>query len=79
MAAIAIESQSPGVYPESPNDIEDVVYPCKGCGEVLYTHVRHGIPIADNPFPQILEEGKAFELGGWCPENCAVQLQDELT
>ena len=67
MAAVAIESQSPGVYPESPNDIEDVVYPCKGCGEVLYTHVRHEHSIADYPFPQILEEGKAFELGRFNP------------
>ncbi|KAK5131030.1 hypothetical protein LTR08_001380 [Meristemomyces frigidus] len=33
MAAIAVES--PGVYPESPNDTDDVVYPCKGCGEIL--------------------------------------------
>ncbi|KAK5118785.1 hypothetical protein LTR85_007991 [Meristemomyces frigidus] len=27
--------ESPGVYPESPHDQEDVVYPCKGCGEIL--------------------------------------------
>lgn len=26
---------SPGVYPESPLDQDDVVYPCKGCGEIL--------------------------------------------
>lgn len=25
---------SPNTYPESPMDQEDVVYPCKGCGEV---------------------------------------------
>jgi hypothetical protein len=36
--------ESPGGYPESPLDQDDVVYPCKGCGEIL-------------------EEGKAFELG----------------
>jgi hypothetical protein len=35
---------SPGTYPESLLDQDDVVYPCKGCGEIL-------------------EEGKAFELG----------------
>jgi hypothetical protein len=34
-AAMAIDRESPGVYPESPNDQDDVVYPCKGCGEVL--------------------------------------------
>jgi hypothetical protein len=38
------EMESPGGYPESPLDQDDVVYPCKGCGEIL-------------------EEGKAFELG----------------
>ncbi|OTA32514.1 hypothetical protein BTJ68_08293 [Hortaea werneckii EXF-2000] len=42
MAAIQVES--PGVYDESLHDQEDLVYPCKGCGEIL-------------------EEGKAFELG----------------
>ncbi|KAH7071895.1 hypothetical protein BKA63DRAFT_59481 [Paraphoma chrysanthemicola] len=26
---------SPGAYPESPTDQDDVVYPCKGCGEIL--------------------------------------------
>ncbi|KAL5117837.1 hypothetical protein ACEQ8H_004311 [Pleosporales sp. CAS-2024a] len=26
---------SPGAYPESPTDLDDVVYPCKGCGEIL--------------------------------------------
>ncbi|KAH7385575.1 hypothetical protein DE146DRAFT_212760 [Phaeosphaeria sp. MPI-PUGE-AT-0046c] len=26
---------SPGAYPESPLDQDDVVYPCKGCGEIL--------------------------------------------
>ncbi|KAF2279208.1 RhoGAP-domain-containing protein [Westerdykella ornata] len=26
---------SPGGYPESPLDQDDVVYPCKGCGEIL--------------------------------------------
>jgi hypothetical protein len=26
--------ESPGAYPESPLDQDDVVYPCKGCGEV---------------------------------------------
>ncbi|KAF2109918.1 hypothetical protein BDV96DRAFT_228979 [Lophiotrema nucula] len=27
--------ESPGGYPESPTDQDDVVYPCKGCGEIL--------------------------------------------
>ncbi|OCK86068.1 RhoGAP-domain-containing protein [Lepidopterella palustris CBS 459.81] len=27
--------ESPGAYPESPLDQDDVVYPCKGCGEIL--------------------------------------------
>ncbi|KAF2998881.1 Rho-type gtpase-activating protein [Curvularia kusanoi] len=45
---------SPGGYPESlldhdqDGDQDDVVYPCKGCGEIL-------------------EEGKAFELGALAP------------
>ncbi|KAF2205737.1 RhoGAP-domain-containing protein [Delitschia confertaspora ATCC 74209] len=26
---------SPGAYPESPLDQDDIVYPCKGCGEIL--------------------------------------------
>jgi hypothetical protein len=26
--------ESPGAYPESPSEQDDVVYPCKGCGEV---------------------------------------------
>lgn len=36
MAAVAVES--PGVYEESMHDQEDVVYPCKGCGEVRDTN-----------------------------------------
>ena len=43
MAAAALDSPNM-TYPESLMDQEDVVYPCKGCGEIL-------------------EEGKAFELG----------------
>ncbi|PIA99271.1 Rho GTPase-activating protein 15 [Cercospora beticola] len=27
--------ESPSTYPESPMEQEDVVYPCKGCGEIL--------------------------------------------
>ncbi|KAF2817293.1 RhoGAP-domain-containing protein [Mytilinidion resinicola] len=27
--------ESPGAYPESPLDPDDVVYPCKNCGEIL--------------------------------------------
>ncbi|SMR59177.1 unnamed protein product [Zymoseptoria tritici ST99CH_1E4] len=27
--------ESPGAYPESPTEQDDVVYPCKGCGEIL--------------------------------------------
>lgn len=41
MAAMAVES--PGVYPESPNDQEDVVYPCKGCGEVCHGRKDRGM------------------------------------
>ena len=38
--------QSPAIYAESNGDQDDVIYPCKGCNEIL-------------------EEGKAFELGKW--------------
>ena len=40
----------------------DVVYPCKGCGEVRHTleYVQYTYTNKDE---QILEEGKAFELG----------------
>lgn len=52
---------SPGAYPESPTDQDDVVYPCKGCGEVLiYPTLQDMQALTDT---QILEEGKAFELG----------------
>lgn len=54
--------ESPGAYPESPLDQDDVVYPCKGCGEVAGQvpppRLRHKLTPT-----QILEEGKAFELG----------------
>lgn len=26
--------ESPGTYPDSPMDVDEAVYPCKGCGEV---------------------------------------------
>lgn len=69
--------ESPGVYPESPNDQEDVVYPCKGCGEVLYTTNGDEHMTADSLVPQILEEGKAFELGGSIAQtSCAVLNPD---
>jgi len=51
-----------GAYPESPNEEGDAIYPCKGCGEV-----RMSIPailkLRLTLLSQILEEGKAFELG----------------
>jgi hypothetical protein len=31
---MAAAMESPGAFPESPTEQEDVVYPCKGCGEV---------------------------------------------
>ncbi|KAF2750093.1 RhoGAP-domain-containing protein [Sporormia fimetaria CBS 119925] len=56
---------SPGAYPESPLDQDDVVYPCKGCGEVRYSaHTNYPGSCADVCLIQILEEGKAFELAG---------------
>ena len=57
-------SESPGVWPESPNDQDEVVYPCKGCGEVLYTRLGDMYIGTDGVVRQILEEGKAFELAG---------------
>ena len=57
-------------YPESPLEPDDAVYPCKGCGEVRDGPliVSRAAPLllapnADNCNEQILEEGKAFELG----------------
>lgn len=47
-------------YPESPLDLEEAAYPCKGCGEVRDA-ARDIRAVTD--FHQILEEGKAFELG----------------
>lgn len=44
----------------------DAVYPCKGCGEVLlhndWKHVSISEKLTSSRF-QLLEEGKAFELG----------------
>lgn len=41
---------SPGAYPESPLDQDDVVYPCKGCGEVFTKSFRtYGTAFADYP------------------------------
>lgn len=58
---MALDSPGDGVYPESPTD--DVVFPCKGCGEVLYTHPDPDLKAIRLISRKILEEGKAFELG----------------
>ena len=53
-------------FPDSPMDENDVVYPCKGCGEVFATMGSASLvaaAIANTLMSQILEEGKAFELG----------------
>lgn len=56
----AAAMDSPGTYPESLLDQDDVVYPCKGCGEIL-------------------EEGKAFELGtSPRPPRASTRLRLEL-
>lgn len=35
---------TPGTFPpESPLDQDDVIYPCKGCGEVSYTMQNMGL------------------------------------
>lgn len=61
---------SPAAYPESPMEQDDAAYPCKGCGEVrlsqpAITSKPNSDRLTDHarPNPQILEEGKAFELG----------------
>jgi hypothetical protein len=59
----AVQMESPATYPESPTEGEDI-YPCKGCGEVLYTESEQEVMYANFDMSQILEEGKAFELGG---------------
>lgn len=59
------------MYPsESPMlDLDETVYPCKGCGEVRLHEmatVKERDPdllMGDVVAIQILEEGKAFELG----------------
>lgn len=48
------------VYSEA-LDQEDAVFPCKGCGEVSAFH--DGVATVEIDPKQILEEGKAFELG----------------
>ena len=59
-------------YPDSPMDADDAVYPCKGCGEVCPNQVLSQLQLCHAPdseralltsMEQILEEGKAFELG----------------
>lgn len=57
--------ESPSIAPETPTaiaDADDIPYPCKGCGEVREILGRVlDLMLTNNP--QILEEGKAFELG----------------
>lgn len=51
---------------DSPTDGEDIIYTCKGCGEVRVANppVRLATPLLTLRLTtQILEEGKAFELG----------------
>ena len=67
--------ESSAGLPESPMEADDIAYPCKGCGEVCHTppfclSPDLAMPPPDSSsntngvnFLQILEEGKAFELG----------------
>jgi len=41
---------------------DDVAYPCKGCGDVCLFE-RQNLSSPALTLAQILEEGKAFELG----------------
>jgi hypothetical protein len=58
---------SPGdQYLDSPMEGDDVAYPCKGCGDVSVPALKQvclNLPLTIILFAQILEEGKAFELG----------------
>lgn len=54
-------------YLESPMESDDV-FPCKGCGEVSSPGRSAKLPVVNPTIAniaslQILEEGKAFELG----------------
>lgn len=49
-------------YPDSPMEPEDDAYPCKGCGEVSGSWPAFCLHNAEW-IAQVLEEGKAFELG----------------
>jgi len=55
-------------YLDSPMDADDI-FPCKGCGEVgrlLHHLLKNSVPVVNSnrsAVSQILEEGKAFELG----------------
>ena len=62
MATAMMDTMHP--YPESPPDPEDVSYPCKGCGEVRSIQTPYlTVYLTKLTQHQILEEGKAFELG----------------
>ena len=66
--------ESPAGMPESPLDQDDAAYPCKGCGEV--SRPKSFTPVfvyADrsSSVMQILEEGKAFELGTVTAFKCS--------
>lgn len=60
-------------FPESPMEQDEAVYPCKGCGEVrcptppccfaAMPPPDLGRDLLTTCLYQILEEGKAFELG----------------
>lgn len=62
-----MESPDNSTYMESPMEGDDTAYPCKGCGDVSapVPSTRGVFESATkvNFFAQILEEGKAFELG----------------
>ena len=66
MAAVAVDS--PGVYSEGSHDGEDIIFPCKGCGDILeegvYTKYERDAAsetCADLYISRF--KGKAFELG----------------
>ena len=66
--ATTMEQPSAVGFPDSPLDPDDVAYPCKGCGNVCFGPLSWSSRCTvraskTDAALQILEEGKAFELG----------------